>query len=74
MKISAQLTVIFASIFAIACFAVAIAGFTSIGELKDPAQISDARGFAMFWAFLGLVAAALGGVSIWMVKTQKQEE
>ena len=74
MKISAQLTVFFAAIFAIACFAVAISGFTSIGELQDPAQISDARGFAMFWAFLGLVAVALGGVSVWIVKTQKHEE
>jgi hypothetical protein len=74
MKISAQITVLFAAIFAVACFAVSIAGFSAIGELKDPAQISDARGFAMFWAFLGLVAVALGAVSVWMVKTQKPGE
>jgi hypothetical protein len=74
MKISAQLCVFFGAIFAIACFAVAISGFSSLGELQDPVQVSDARGFAIFWAFLGSIGAALGGISWWIAKTQKPGE
>jgi hypothetical protein len=71
MKISAQLTVVMAAIFAVVCFSVATMGFSATGEMTDPAQIADAKGFAMFWTFLGLVAVAMGAVSVWMVRTHK---
>ena len=73
MKLSAQMTMIVATIFALICFGVAIAGFSSIGEMTDPVQISDSKGFAMFWAFLGLVASALAGLSVWIVRTAKRD-
>lgn len=74
MKISAQLTIVICAFFAIICYGVAITGFSSIGEMADPAQVSDAKGFAWFWAFLGTVSVAFGAVSLWIVRTQNDGE
>ena len=70
MKISAHLTIWIAAVFAVICYGVAIAGFSSIGEMTDPAQVADARGFAWFWAFLGTIAVVLGALAIWVVRTR----
>jgi hypothetical protein len=70
MKISAQMTIAIAAVFAIICYGVAITGFNAIGEMTDPVQAADAKGFAWFWAFLGTVAVVLGAVSMWIVQTQ----
>ena len=69
MKISAQLTIVIAAFFAIICYGIAISGFISIGEMTDPAQVTDSKGFAWFWVFLGSVAVVLGAVSLWIVRT-----
>ena len=74
MNISAKMTVIFAAIFAVVCYAVAITGFTSLGDITDPVQRSDALGFAWFWAFLGSIAAVFGGLGLWIVKTHREED
>lgn len=74
MKISAQMTLVIAAVFAIICYGVAITGFGSVGEMTDPAQAADAKGFAWFWAFLGTVAVALGAVSLWILRTQNSGE
>jgi uncharacterized Tic20 family protein len=71
MKISAQLTVIIAVIFAVICFSVAITGFSAVSEITDPARAADARGFAGFWAFLGFIAVIFGALGVWMVRTHK---
>ena len=70
MKISAQMTIMIASVFAIICYGVAITGFSALGEMTDPAQVADAKGFAWFWAFLGTVAVGLGAVSLWILRTE----
>ena len=67
MKLSAQLMLGMAIIFAIACFSVAYDGFTAIDEMSDAAARSDARGFAWFWVFLGIVAVASAVASWWMI-------
>ena len=46
-----------AAIFCAVCFAVAIKGFVSIGDMTDAAQLSDAKGFAWFWLSWGLLAS-----------------
>jgi len=74
MKLSAKMSVVLAAIFAAICFGVAITGFTSLGDITDPTQRADALGFAWFWAFLGAVAVAFGGIGIWIVKTHKEAE
>ena len=74
MKISAKLSVIFAAVFATICFSVAIAGFTSLGNIADPVQRADGLGFAWFWTFLGLVAVTFGVVGVWIVRTHKDDE
>lgn len=73
MKISAQLTVIIAAIFAVICFSVAITGFNALGSITDPARLADAKGFAWFWAFLGIIAVVLGVLGVWMVRTHKED-
>lgn len=74
MKISAQMTIVMAAIFALVFFGVAITGYNAIGEMTDPVQIADAKGFTMFWAFLGCVAVVMCAVSVWMVRTHKDGE
>ena len=73
MRLSAQMTMVVAVIFAIICFGVAITGFTSMGDITDPTQLSDARGFALFWTFLGVVGVVFGWLSWWIVRTHKDE-
>jgi hypothetical protein len=65
---------VFAAVFAIICLGVAITGFSSLGDIADPTQAADARGFAWFWTFLAGVAIALGLLSWWIVRTQKEDE
>jgi len=68
------MTVVIAAIFAVVCFGVAITGFSSIGEMADPVQRADAKGFAWFWAFLGVVGVVFGALSIWIIRTQKTDD
>ena len=66
------MTVVFAAIFAAICLSVAITGFTSLGDIADPTQMADAKGFAWFWTFLGSVAIALGLLAWWIARTQRE--
>ena len=68
------MTIVIAAIFAVVCFGVAITGFSSIGEMADPVQRADAKGFAWFWAFLGMVGVVFGALSIWIIRTQKTDD
>ena len=70
MKLSAQFTMVAGAIFAIICFAVAVNGFMSMADISDAQVASDARGFAWFWAFLGVVALTFAVVSWWMAKNK----
>jgi len=72
--LSAKMTVILAAIFAAVCFSVAATGFSSLGDIADPAQRADGLGFAWFWTFLGVVAVVFGALGIWIVKTHKDPE
>jgi hypothetical protein len=67
------MTMVLAVVMAIACFTVAITGFTSLGEITDAKQAADSRGFAWFWTFLGVIAVAFALVSWWMIRTHKEE-
>ena len=71
MKLSAQMTMVIGAIFAAICYSVAIHSFMSLGEATDPKMLSDAKGFAWFWAFLGTVGATFSGVSWWIARTEK---
>lgn len=73
MKFSAQITMVMAVIFAVACYAVAIKGFMSLSGITDAAVLSDSKGFAWFWAFLGTIAVVMGIVSWWIAKTEKND-
>ena len=73
MRMSAQMTLVAAVIFAIACFGVAITGFAALGDMTDTTLAADSRGYAWFWTFLGLIAVAFAAVSWWMIRTHKEE-
>ena len=74
MKISARLGAILAAVFAVICLGFALTGFTSLGEITDPTQAADARGFAWFWTFLAGVAIVFGALSWWIGQTHKDDE
>ena len=69
-----QLSMILSAVFAVVCLGVAITGFTSLGDIQDPIQLADAKGFAWFWTFLGGVAIAFGLLAWWLIGTQKPGE
>jgi len=71
MNVSAKLGVILAVVFAVFCLGFAVTGFSSLGEISDPTQAADARGFAWFWTFLAGVAIVFGALSWWIGRSQK---
>jgi hypothetical protein len=68
------MTMVLAAVFAVICLGVAITGFSSLGDIADPAQAADARGFAWFWTFLAGVAIALGLLSWWITRSHREDE
>jgi hypothetical protein len=68
------MSVIISAVFAVICFGVAITGFTSLGDIADPAQKGDGAGFAWFWTFLGVVATFFGVLGWWFLRTLKEGE
>ena len=69
-----RLSMILSAVFALICFGVAITGFSSLGDIADPAQRDDGRGFAWFWTFLGVVATFCGALGWWILRTHKGDE
>ena len=69
-----KLSMIISAIFAVICFGVAITGFTSLGDIADPAQRSDGEGFAWFWTFLGAVATFFGALGWRFLKKHERRE
>ncbi len=61
-------------IFAVICLGVAITGFTSLGDISNPTEAADARGFAWFWTFLGGVALAFGFLAWRIARNTKNDE
>ncbi len=74
LKISAKMSMYMSAVFAVVCFGVALKGFSSLGEISDPQQLSDARGFAGFWAFLGAIGVLFALLSRWMHRTAREDE
>jgi hypothetical protein len=74
LKLSIQATMVMAAIFAAICLAVAITGFTSLGDITDPRDAADARGFAWFWTFLASVSIGLGLLAWWVARNHKEGE
>ena len=68
MKISIVMTLLMAVLFAGVSFYVAYTGFSSLGTVTDPTQLSGVKGFAWFWTALGIIATIFGGLSYWMLK------
>lgn len=71
MNITLRMAMIMAAIFAAMSLSVAVSGFIGLGDITDPTQASDARGFAWFWTFLGTVAIGLGSLAWWIERSQR---
>jgi len=74
MSLSLRATMIVAAVFAAICFGFAISGFSSLGEIADPTQLAEARGFAWFWTFLASLAIALGLAAWWIARRLGEDE
>ena len=74
LKITVQATMVISVIFAVICLGVAITGFTSLGDISNPTEAADARGFAWFWTFLGGVALAFGFLAWRIARNTKNDE
>jgi hypothetical protein len=74
VRISPRFAAIAAAPFALLCLGVAVHGFLSLGDIQDPQQIDDARGFIGFWLFLFVVAVASGVGGWWLMKTQEDTD
>jgi hypothetical protein len=73
MHISPKFAALAAAPFAIFCLGFAINGFLSLGEITDPEQLADAKGYAWFWMFLAVIAIVSGALSWWLMSTQKDD-
>jgi len=67
-----KMTVMISAVFALVCFGVAITGFSSLGDIADPVQRDNGRGFAWFWTFLGVIATFFGALGWWIMRAQKE--
>lgn len=72
MKIPARIAIVLSALVALGCFGYAYQGFSSLGGILDPTQHSDARGFAWFWTFLGVVILGIAVLSWWITATEKE--
>ena len=68
MKISAQLAVWLCATFALICLGAAFTAFSGGSSIPDATEREAAFGYAMFYAFLALVAAVFGVLSWMMAK------
>ena len=68
VKISAQLAVWLCAVFALVCLGAAITAFTGATSMAEGAERDDSLGYAAFYGFLALVAAAFGVLSWMMAK------
>ena len=74
MNITLRMAMIMAAIFAAVTLSVAVSGFIGLGDITDPTQAADARGFAWFWIFLASVAIGFSLLSWWIARTQLKDE
>jgi hypothetical protein len=72
MNLSLRMTMIMGAIFGAISLAYAVYGFVSLGEIADPAEASDARGFVCFWALLGSIAVILGLLAWWIERSRSK--
>ena len=73
MNISLRMAMMMSAIFGALSLGFAVYGFVSLGDITDPTQASDARGFVWFWTFLASIAIGLGVLAWWIERTQRKE-
>ena len=72
MNISLRMTMMMSAVFGTLGVAFAVYGLISLGDITDPTQASDARGFVWFWAFLASIAIGLGLLAWWIERTERK--
>ena len=66
------MAMIMAAIFGAVSAAFAAYAFIGAGDIADPAQAADAKGFAWFWTFLATIAIVLGLLAWWIERVQSR--
>lgn len=72
LNISMRMAMIGAAIFGVISVAFAAHGFLALGDITDPAQASDAKGFVFFWTFLATIAIVLGALAWWIERAERK--
>ena len=72
MNISLRMAMMMSAIFGMLSLAYAVYGFVSLGDITDPTQMADARGFVLFWTFLGSISIVLGLLAWWIERAQSK--
>jgi hypothetical protein len=60
------------AVFGALSLAYAVYGFVSLRDIADPTQMADARGFVLFWAFLGSISIVFGLLAWWIERAQRK--
>ena len=50
-----------------------IQGYYGLDGITDPQQRDDAKGFMMFWGFLGTIGIVCGAGSWWLIRNQPED-
>lgn len=73
MKLTARISSLLTGLLAAACFTGAYRSFKALAGIADPAHLRDARGFAWFAVFLGVVFLVIAALSWWIVSAERKE-
>ena len=73
MMVTAKFAMIGGVLLAVLCIGVAGNGFWQMRDMTDPVLLSDARGFALFWLFLGAIGVVFAFLS-WRIDWTPQDE
>lgn len=63
MKLTARISSVLTALLALGCFFGTYKGLSALPGIADPAMLKDAKGFAIFWAFLGVVFLGISVLS-----------
>jgi len=71
MKFSAGITLWLGVVFTVVTAGYGAYGWLQLVDMPPGQARDDARGYVMYWMFLGVIGAACAVVSWWIARTEK---
>jgi hypothetical protein len=71
MKFSASITFWLGVVFTLLTAGYGVFGWLQLGDMPPGQERDDARGYVMFWMFLGAIGVACAMVSWWIARTER---